>query len=943
MIKPAPKLTLSETVLFRVPQFSCDAKLSDCWDELKLSIRDSSEAFYNEIATCTPGGLPNLSARHRHTIWKYFNRACYRATPYGTFAGIGTIQLDKHNVVQAVIQRDQQLWRFIDWTCVDQLTVKFDDLVTTDARLFANSTYYFTESDIRYIGRFDEGYELSDLPKDDLKIRILEACVRPLPISSLFALFPESADRPMFLHILGAMLADQLLISQMQPNIIGQDYFQRIGQPLSKQVPEYIIAERPLLQGGLDQHEFKHLPGLIERLHQIQPSYKSPDLEQFILRVAKKFGSQEVPVMVALDPELGVGYGDMDQPPLNSELINQISKQEDNGTGDINSSLLRLLLPKLISDKPCVIDLENLETNASLRNEPLPNSLPVLCTLADGMIQLEYLGGCTATSLLGRFTLASDAILAQCRKIAGMEQQANPGVLFFDVAYTVAGVVDNVNRRRTIYDYQLSILNYDTSADPLALNDLVLSVQGNELVIRSVSHNKRVVPRLASAYNYLLSDLPVFRLFCDLQHQGIHKNLSLRLRDQIANLDYYPRLQYKNIIVSPATWLIRLEDIKPTANTSAAESLSVYLKEKGVSEFVKLGQTDQTLCINTRKDTELEALLQLLRKQKTLYIEETIIPQKAIIEDADGKPYISQLLLTLHHGQTIYRPAPANTLQQQEGIVEKIIAPGDEWLYFEIFCHPVRADELLTESILHFLEARQEQIMRWFFVRYAERGNHIRIRFRLRQTSAAQEIMAAFGNLMKGKVQTGLVSDLALRLYRRETERYGVANIFFVEVHFHLDSRYVLSILRHGFNDDEKYRLCMNLARHVLETGIFTETEFSKLVQATSQAFNVEHDLDPGRFKLLNAAWLKFGNIKAPELDGETLQHFAAFKSSFVDTLYQYQVSERADIFNSLFHMHVNRMFPISQRTHETVIYYFLEKEFKRMARTSIIPTVSLT
>ncbi|WP_413670099.1 thiopeptide-type bacteriocin biosynthesis protein [Mucilaginibacter sp. Mucisp86] len=929
------KMLIDPTLLYRVPVFSYDATLEECWPELKKSIEISSKVFYSLVEHIKPGDLATLPENIRHTIWKYFNRSRYRATPYGGFAGTGIIELGKYDSTPAVIANYQHLQRFADWTCTGQLTISFADLVKADALVFANSTYYFTESDIRYIGRFDDGYELADIPKDKLRVRILEACAHPQTISSLFEMINESADRPTFLHVLETMLADQLLISQMQPNIIGQDYFQRVN--FSPAGQEYIIAQRPLIQGGVDPHLFKHLPGLIEKLHQMLPSYKSPELDQFIQRFIKKFGAQEVPVMVALDPELGIGYGGMDQSVLTSELINQLIKKADDSSEDITNSTLRVLLPRLITDKPTVIDFEKLEIPAGIKNEPLPNSLPVLCTVADGMILLEHLGGCTANSLLGRFTLSSDNVLAHCRKIAAIEQQANPGVLFFDVAYTVGGVVDNVNRRRPIYDLQVSILNYDTSADPVLLNDLLLSVQGGELIIRSQKHNRRMVPRLASAYNYLLSDLPVFRLFCDLQHQSIHKNLYLRLRDRIANLNYYPRLQYRNIILSPATWLIRLEDVLPNGKTGTAALLVDHLEQRGISGFVRVGSTDQTLCIDTSREVDIIELFHLLQKQKSLYLEETIIPKRSVIEDTNTRPYVSQLLVTLHHGQTTYRPAPSTALQQQDTGIEKIIPPGDEWLYFEIFCHPARTDELLTGDIQEFLETHRDQIMRWFFIRYTDQGNHIRLRFRLRKAEASQQIMAAFTSLLKEKIQVGVVSDLSIRLYRRETERYGVANIFFVEVHFHLDSRFVLSVLRHQLSDEEKYFLCITLVKAVQEKDIFTQGVFLKTIDETAHAFNTEHSLDPGRFKLLNVAWTKYGSIQAPALDNEAWQNFNALSSSFADTLYQYPVAERPGIFNSLFHMHINRMFPMAQRTHEMIIYYFLQKDIKSAGRRNAV------
>jgi len=55
----------------------------------------------------------------------------------------------------------------------------------------------------------------------------------------------------------------------------------------------------------------------------------------------------------------------------------------------------------------------------------------VLLHYWNGTPVIESAGGCTANTLLGRFTTAVDGVYRLAKEIAGIEESANPGVLFF--------------------------------------------------------------------------------------------------------------------------------------------------------------------------------------------------------------------------------------------------------------------------------------------------------------------------------------------------------------------------------------------------------------------------------------------------------------------------------------------------------------------------------
>src|SRR5690606_14111313 len=136
----------------------------------------------------------------------------------------------------------------------------------------------------------------------------------------------------------------------------------------------------------------------------------------------------------------------------------------------------------------------------------------------------------------------------------------NPDVVFFDLAYTCEEKVDNVNRRQRLYTTELTFSSWSTLPESLRMEDILVGVQENELLLCHRQSGKRLVPRLASAYNYTRSDLTHFRFLCDLQHQGLHTDLHVDAQRMFPGLDKYPRIYYKSCIISPARWRLPILD-----------------------------------------------------------------------------------------------------------------------------------------------------------------------------------------------------------------------------------------------------------------------------------------------------------------------------------------------------------------------------------------------
>lgn len=925
------KLKIHPNIIFRTPKFSYQSNLEDCWDELKVAISISSSSFYETIKDVKAEEINALPPKIFFTIWKYFNRSKFRSTPYGTFAGFSIFKDGFNNALenQISVEENQIVHEFLDWPEKNNIQFSFEKLIEGNGLLFANSSYYFTSTSIRYIACTDGLFELAEIDKDDFVYRILQECKNPIRFNELLAkLDVNQENRADVVSLLEDMLSLQLLLSEADPNIIGKDYFQRIGQGINPESPKYLIAERNVLSGGLNATLFNAVPGLVNLIQRIIPIENKEALTNFINKFRAKFEQREIPLSLALDPEMGVGYDELEQAGQDDDFVTEfrgkrLSKKND-WTENIKNKLRDFISTENFNAGQ-VIQLDKLGIPLAEKPVPIPNSFSMLLTLVDDLICVDQTGGSTANALSGRFTLASDNVLEHCKAIGEIEESANPDVIFFDVAYMVETNVDNINRRKLVYNKQLSILNFDTSKDPLTLDDIMLSVQGSEIFLRSKSLNKRLVPRMASAYNYSRSDLSVFRILCDLQHQNVQTNLTLFLENLFPELPYYPRIQYQNIVLAQQKWQVSKADFN---GLNLLESRN-HLKKTGVNRYFKCGLSDQTLCFDIDNDADLLAFQSYMQKQDKVYLEEVLLPAQGSVIDELSKPYLAQFILNLYHEDNVYRRF-SNDKKIVDTDVKQFFPPGKEWLYFEIYCHQQRSDALLFGPIAHFIEQYKTFISKWFFIRYNENGYHIRFRILLNDEKESYMLAIAFSEYLEADISSGLISDLQIKTYKRETQRYGNDIIEAVETHFSADSNFVLSLFESFPDALSKYKYCADLVEVIQKSTIFEDIVLIEIIKLMSDSFNEEHHLDSTDFKKLNTQYQTYRKTNFQPLNDEQITSFNVFAESFITILNSVDSSRRGQLFSDLLHMHVNRLFNKEQRTHEMIVYYFLSKDIQR-------------
>lgn len=198
-------------------------------------------------------------------------------------------------------------------------------------------------------------------------------------------------------------------------------------------------------------------------------------------------------------------------------------------------------------------------------------------------------------------------------------------------------------------------------------------------------------------------------------------------------------------------------------------------------------------------------------------------------------------------------------------IIKRIFILGEEWLYYKIYCGSYSADTILIESILPIVSELQQKklIDQWFFIRYNDPKNHLRVRFHLPNVDKIQEIIKLIQPYFSSLIEKDIVYDIETAIYKREIERYGETSIVAVEKLFFHHSERTLQLIDNTTPEyDEISRIFASLQMIVLLLNNFqlSLSQKQKFVLTMQMRFKEEHNIEKENNKKLDLLYRKHRN-----------------------------------------------------------------------------------
>ncbi|MCB0375949.1 MAG: lantibiotic dehydratase family protein, partial [Sinomicrobium sp.] len=374
-------------------------------------------------------------------------------------------------------------------------------------------------------------------------------------------------------------------------------------------------------------------------LNKISLPPEKTSLEEFKNAFTERYETREIPLATALDTETGIGYlrnrEAVDSTPFldDLDLPDRHQTRQNLPWNPVQEILYKKLL-ETIATKNRILALDDWDFEAlEAIWDDLPDTLSTLVEIivVDGEENavLSHIGGSSAANLLGRFSTGDPEMVKYVQHIVDTEKRMHPDTLIAEIIHLPESRTGNVIRRAALRDYEIPYLGKSClpPKGQLSVDDLMISVKQNRLVLRSVKHNKEVLPRLTNAHNYAADAMPVYHFLCDIQRLDMRPGIGFSWGSLQEKHMFLPRVIYKDLILSEARWKIGKEDMTSlTDKDGNSGDLMVRVADWSAAHrlprFVQLRDSDNTLLIDLTHRDSVAMWLDTVKNRTYFILEE---------------------------------------------------------------------------------------------------------------------------------------------------------------------------------------------------------------------------------------------------------------------------------------------------------------------------------
>ncbi len=982
---------------------------------IQAAIRLASPSLWSTIDSWRQ--RPASAPKAERALVRYLTRSTTRSTPFGLFAGIslGVLGGRTHLAIGSAAESGRRAR--LDFAVLQDLARHFEGRHRGRFTVRPNSSLYRAGGRIRYAEARDEGghrsYELMVMDTSPYLDRAIDRA-RPgaLPGEIVDRLVELDVSHEEAQQYVADLIGAQVLVADLDPAMTADRPLERLVDQLTaagiaaaevapllelgRRIEAVDRAEPDRLLSALAEVEdaCRQLPVEVELGKSIQVDLfrranalaVGPDLlgpieravealrrtmppeQRFVSRFAEEFQrryeEREVPLVEALDEEIGIGLGGgptvanstsplMDGIPLAGRAAS---------AGDAWSARERYLLRRLQecarSDRK-TLDLSDRDLEAlagGVAPLPMPDGSCVVARIARSAgpppsgweVCFDIAVGPPALSLLGRFSDLDPELRRWMRAQIEAEERSHPGAVVAEIVHRPEGHVGNVAWRGELRDFEIPYLA--SSSRPaehrIPVDDLLVSVRGGRVVLRSRRLGREVLPRLTNAHNYSWG-LPTYRFLCGLQKQGNATAIAWRW-GALESLDFLPRVVHGGVVLALARWTVETEELRKVPRSNHDERFRTVQRIRrrlDLPRFVAYGEGENDFVVDLDNVLSVESLCALSTNRASIELREVFPPlDRAGVEGPDGS-YANDLLIPYRPTAAPSAPAPARAVERHLD-VPRVLPPGSDWLFAKIYTGDATADRIVRNTLWPLATdlLSKGHIASWFFLRYGDPDWHIRIRFRSSAGSPRDRVQPRLESALAPLLEEGLIWKWQYDTYFREVERYGGGTgVLCAEEAFCHDSIAVaqlLELLEEDPDRDLRWQFALLGSEALIDDFSFDPARRGGLLESMRNSYHSEFEVSTPAKKALGDKFRRHRPTLESMLargDGrpsvrradEVLRERSTGMRRIADAVRDLErrgefTTTIEDFVRSLVHVHMFRILQNTHRAHELVLYDFL-------------------
>lgn len=644
------------------------------------------------------------------SLLKYISRICSRATPFGLFAGCTVFDINgndtKKNKISRHTKLDMQLLGQLIEKIENLIHIKDKLIFYPNSSLYTISNYYrYIEFENKTNGFVQK---VSEVDRSEYLEKIISFSKEGKTINDIIEYLigiDSNYTTSDYREFIDELISNQILISEIKLSVSGEDILATLTQKIES-IGDYEMAkilftiktklseidrnfnnkiecykeiiellnhfelnfnEKYIFQVDLynNNKPFSIEPSIINQLkealtflYSINSNYIN-NLIEFKEEFLKRYEYEQLPITQILDEELGIGYPikkqfAIDKNPLLDNLF--ISYKSNNSASTTWSQFDYYLLEKLknLSDETphIIIDESDFE---SKKLEDLSDTFTLSAKLVNSsetknILVLEGVYASSAASIIGRFCHGNQEIKSFAKKIVNKEELINKDKLVAEIVHLPEDRIGNISYRPLLRKFEIPYVSRSSIEleNQININDILLSVRGDNLILTSKNTGKQISPKLSTAHNYSSSNLSIYRFLCDMQFFKKQKHLTFPWGSHQNILKYFPRVYYKKVIISLAKWKLNSKDIlkfkKNTIDSKNLDILSSWRINLKIPNFVNLVDGDNKLLINFSNVDSINTFFHEISKKDFFILEEFIFDEKRI----DDLQIVNELIFSFY-------------------------------------------------------------------------------------------------------------------------------------------------------------------------------------------------------------------------------------------------------------------------------------------------------